>query len=60
VQEIERLVNRKTMALIVMHYSGYPCQVEEILTIAEKHGLWLFEDAANAPGASLAGRALGT
>ncbi len=59
-EEIERLVTPKTRAVIVMHYAGYPCRMEQILVIAQKHGLAVIEDAAHAPGARLAGRALGT
>jgi dTDP-4-amino-4,6-dideoxygalactose transaminase len=57
---IEQLITARTKAVVVMHYGGYPCQMEAILAIASRHGLAVIEDAAHAPGASLQGKALGT
>ncbi len=59
-EEIEKQITPRTKALIVVHYGGFPCQMNEILEIAKRHNLMLIEDAAHAPGASLQGRALGT
>ncbi len=58
--EIERLVTEKTRAIILMHYGGYPCQMDELMEIAARHKLAVIEDAAHAPGASLYGKSLGT
>jgi dTDP-4-amino-4,6-dideoxygalactose transaminase len=58
--EIERRITSRTKAIIVMHYAGYPCRMEEILSVANRHGLPVIEDAAHAPGASLKGKSLGT
>ncbi|HVP80506.1 MAG TPA: DegT/DnrJ/EryC1/StrS family aminotransferase [Thermodesulfobacteriota bacterium] len=54
-QEIERKVTKKTRAILVMHYGGYPCDMESILRIAKKHGLCVVEDAAHAPGSEYRG-----
>jgi dTDP-4-amino-4,6-dideoxygalactose transaminase len=59
-QEIERQITTKTKAIIVMHYGGYPCRMDDILEIAKKYDLAVIEDAAHAPGGSLYGKALGT
>jgi len=59
-QDIESNINGRTRAIIVMHYAGYPCQMEEILAIADRNNLIVIEDAAHAPGAQLHGRSLGT
>jgi len=59
-EEIERLINPNTKAIIVVHYGGYPCRMPEILELARQHGLSIIEDSAHAPGASLDGIALGT
>ncbi len=59
-REIEKKINRKTKAIIVMHYAGYPCRMKEILEVADRYNLPVIEDAAHAPGASLEGKALGT
>jgi dTDP-4-amino-4,6-dideoxygalactose transaminase len=59
-QSIEDNITPKTKAIIVMHYAGYPCRMNEILEIAEQHKLALIEDAAHAPGAALNGKSMGT
>ena len=59
-EAIEREITPRTRAVIVMHYGGYPCQMEAILQIAARHGLAVIEDAAHAPGAALNGKPLGT
>lgn len=59
-QEIEKKITAKTRAIIMMHYGGYACQVEEILEIARKNRLAVIEDTAHAPGAVFANRHLGT
>jgi dTDP-4-amino-4,6-dideoxygalactose transaminase len=59
-EAVEREISPKTRAVIVMHYGGYPCQMETILQIAARHGLAVIEDAAHAPGAALNGKPLGT
>lgn len=58
--QIEQAVTRRTKAIVVMHYGGYPCRMVEIMDIAARYGLVVIEDAAHAPGATLEGRAMGT
>jgi dTDP-4-amino-4,6-dideoxygalactose transaminase len=58
-EDIERQINPRTKAIMVMHYGGYPCQMQPILEIAQRHNLAVIEDAAHAPGAVLDGRHLG-
>jgi dTDP-4-amino-4,6-dideoxygalactose transaminase len=55
VETIERAVTPETRGICVMHYGGYPCAMDEIMEFAGRRGLWVIEDAAHAPGASLAG-----
>lgn len=57
---IERLINPRTRAIVVMHYGGYPCQMPEIMAIARQYDLKVIEDAAHSPGASLQDISLGT
>lgn len=58
--DIERKITPRTRAISVVHYAGFPCDMEAIRAIADKHGLAVIEDCAHSPGATLAGRALGT
>jgi len=58
--EIERKMTRKTKAILVMHYGGYPCNMAAILRHARSHGIPVVEDAAHAPGSVYRGRKCGT
>ena len=49
-----------TRALVVMHYGGHPCRMDEILELARARGIAIVEDAAHAPGATWQGRKCGT
>jgi len=57
---VEASVTSRTKAIMPVHLYGHPAKMHELSAIAEKHGLLLFEDAAQAHGASLDGRAVGT
>jgi len=50
----------RTRAIIVVHYAGYPCDMDAILSIARQNGLFVIEDAAHAVGSKLNDRPLGT
>jgi dTDP-4-amino-4,6-dideoxygalactose transaminase len=58
--DIERKITSRTRAVIIVHYGGYPCDMDAIVAVCRKHKLALIEDAAHAPGAAWKGRALGT
>jgi len=58
--DVERRITPATRGVMCVHYAGYPCRMDALLDICERHGLFLIEDAAHAPGASWNGRALGT
>lgn len=57
---IEAAITKRTRAIIVVHYAGVACDMNAIMDIAERHGLIVIEDAAQAFLASYGGRALGT
>src|SRR5215211_3657813 len=59
-QDIENQISPQTKAIMVMHYGGFPCQMQAIKEIAQKHDLYIIEDNAHAPGASLNEIMLGT
>jgi len=58
-QEIEKKITKRTKAVLVMHYGGYPCDMKSIMGIAKRYGLFVIEDAAHAPGAEYQGRKCG-
>lgn len=53
-------INRKTKAIIPIHYGGLPCKIEEILSIAKRKKIFLIEDAAESLGASINKKMIGT
>lgn len=59
-QSIREKITPRTKAIIVVHYAGFPCRMDEIMEIAKENGLKVIEDAAHAPGASFMGKKLGT
>jgi dTDP-4-amino-4,6-dideoxygalactose transaminase len=58
--DIARKMTSRTKAVIVVHYAGYPCDMEQIVSICERRGVGLIEDCAHAPGALYRGQAVGT
>ncbi len=57
---IEAAITPKTRVICVVHYAGVSCEMDEIMAIAERHGLKVVEDAAQAVMSSYKGRACGT
>jgi len=47
--DAERKLTSKTKAVIVVHYAGYLADMQAWRAFADRHGLWLIEDAAHAP-----------
>ena len=58
--KIEQLITPRTRAIIPVHMLGNPCDMDPILEIAKKHGLYVIEDCCQAVGASYKGKRLGT
>lgn len=59
-EQIEAAITERTRAISVVHLAGIPARIEEIVKIADRHGLAVIEDCAQAFGATLDGRAVGT
>lgn len=57
---IEEAITSRTKAICVVHYAGVPCEMDVIMDIANRHGLVVIEDAAQAMCSEYKGRALGT
>ena len=58
--EVEKLIDRDTGAVMVTHFYGLACDIERIAAICKAHGVPLIEDAAQAFGVRVNGRAVGT
>ena len=57
---IEAAITPKTRAIVPVHYAGVACEMDTIMGIAERHNLYVVEDAAQGMMSSYKGRALGT
>lgn len=57
---IEPAITKKTKAIMPVHLYGQPCDMDPIMEIAKKHGLYIVEDCAQAHGATYKGRKIGT
>ena len=60
VSKIELKINAKTKAIIPVHLYGHPADMPEILLLANKYQLKIIEDCAQAHGASIQGKMVGT
>jgi perosamine synthetase len=59
VNQIEEKISGKTKAILPVHIYGHPCDMDPILEIAERHDLYVIEDAAEAHGAEYKGQKTG-
>jgi len=59
-KEIERLITSRTRAIVVVHYAGIACDMDQILALAEKNNIPVIEDAAQAIDSYHNGRPLGS
>ena len=57
---IEAAITPKTRAIVPVHYAGVPCEMDAIMDIAQRHGLLVVEDAAQALLSTYKGRVLGS
>jgi perosamine synthetase len=58
--EIEKLINRKTKAILLVHYGGHACDMDPILDIAHSRGIKVVEDAAHACGSEYRNKKIGS
>lgn len=59
-KKLEKHITKKTKAILPVHLTGNPCNMDEIKSIAEKYNLQVIEDAAQAVGASYDGKSVGS
>jgi len=56
---IEKVMTKRTRAVIPVHLAGWPCEMDEIMDLARQNNLVVIEDCAQANGAALRGRPVG-
>lgn len=57
---VRAVLTPRTRAIICVHLAGWPCEMDEIMALAEEKGLYVIEDCAQAHGARYKGRAVGS
>lgn len=60
VEQVEAAITPRTRAILPVHAFGQPCRMDELVQIADKHGLLVIEDACEALGAEYRGAKAGT
>lgn len=58
--EIEKHITDKTKAIMMIHYGGVPCEMDDIIKLADDHGIKIIEDSACSVSSKYKGRACGT
>ena len=59
-KDLERCLSPRTKAIMVVHYFGYPCDMDPIMEFANKHNLYVIEDVSHAHGGMYKGKKVGT
>ncbi len=59
-EDIEKVITSKTKAIMLLHFGGIPCEMDDIMTLADERGLKVIEDCAAGVCSSYNGKALGT
>jgi UDP-4-amino-4,6-dideoxy-N-acetyl-beta-L-altrosamine transaminase len=59
-RKIEEAITPKTKAILYVDYAGQPCEISELKDIANKHNLFLIEDACHAVGSKYKGKRIGS
>lgn len=59
-ETVAPLINRRTRAILCVHLAGWPCDMEGFRRLADEYGIALVEDCAQAHGADVGGRSVGT
>ncbi len=59
-ETIAAMLSERTRAIICVHLAGWPCDMDPIMALAAKHGLFVIEDCAQAHGARYKGRSVGS
>lgn len=57
---VARLINPATKAILCVHLAGWPCDMDALRSLADRHGLFLIEDCAQAHGAAIGSQRVGS
>jgi dTDP-4-amino-4,6-dideoxygalactose transaminase len=57
---ISEVISKKTKAILCVHLAGWPCEMDEIMNLAEKYNFFVIEDCAQAHGTKYKGKPVGS
>jgi len=58
-KSVEKMITKRTKAIMCVHYAGNPVDLDELRAVAKKHGLPIIEDSAHALGSEYRGKPIG-
>jgi dTDP-4-amino-4,6-dideoxygalactose transaminase len=56
--DLDSRIDERTRGIVVVHYAGFPCNMDRIMDIARNHSLFVIEDAAHATGAEYSAKGI--
>lgn len=59
-ERLEAVLTPRTKGIVPVHLFGHPVDMDPVMEVASRHGLWVVEDCAQAAGAQYKGRKVGT
>ena len=59
-ESICKVISDKTKAIICVHLAGFPCEMDDIMDLANEKGVYVIEDCAQAHGAKYKNRSIGS
>ena len=59
-KDIEKKITKNTKGIVVVHFAGFPCDMDAVMSIAKKYNLKVIEDACHGPLSEYKGKKLGT
>jgi len=59
-KSISTVITNRTKAILCVHLAGWPCDMDEIMILANKHNLYVIEDCSQAHGAKYKGKSVGS
>lgn len=60
INSVKDRISERTGAIMLVHYGGYPCDIDEFYALARKRNIQIIEDCAHACGATYKGRRMGS
>jgi dTDP-4-amino-4,6-dideoxygalactose transaminase len=60
IDSVKKLISKKTKAIIIVHYGGLPCEMDELKKLSNKFNIPIIEDAAHALGAKYDNKPIGS